>query len=76
MTAKDFANTLPTGNKGSSSDLHKNADSSSENKLPAAQEQPKASTAEQELIKNRLRYLPNDAEVDRASRIFCDSNAA
>ena len=76
MAANDSRNTFPTGTEGSLANPLKNTGSSEENKLSAEQEQPKASPAEQALIKNRLRYLPNDAEIDRAVRIFCDANAA
>ena len=69
------ANSLPP-NSGVAPNALKNFESPKQNKSPVAQEQAKASPADQALIKNRLRFMPNDAEIDRASRIFCDANTA
>lgn len=70
------ANSLPENPGASSPDPLKNTDLSKENKLPAAKEQPKASPAEQALIKNRLRFTPNDAEIEQGSQIFKNANTA
>ena len=75
-------NNLPN-RKGASSvpaasppDGGKNANLPEENKLPASTEQTKASSSELTVIKNRLRFTPNDAEIAQGSRIFCDASAA
>ena len=66
--------TVPSRTDRSPADPLKNTGTPEENNMPAVPE-PKTSPADLAVVNNRLRYAPNDAEIDRAARIFCDVNA-